>query len=105
MLLCHWSLQHYYKDESPGKLVLTNSTGLRRIHQLVFAPLFFNIYCFVCNIQELQSINMAWLSGYLGYGNKSAAGDSELKLLREDRALRSKVQGEELLFLHKLHTY
>jgi len=98
MLLCYWSLQHYCKDESPGKLVSTNSTGLDRIYQLVFAHFFFIISCFVYNIQKLQGINMAWLGGYLGYGNKSAAGNSELKLLREDRALRSKVQGERSLF-------
>lgn len=41
---------------------------------------------------------MAWLGGYLGYGKQLPAGDSELKLLREDRALRSKVQGERSLF-------
>lgn len=41
---------------------------------------------------------MAWLGEYLGYGKKLAADNSELKLLREDKALRSKVQGERFIF-------
>jgi hypothetical protein len=48
---------------------------------------------------------MAWLAKYLSYGQVLAAGDSELKLLREDKSLRSKVQGERFFLISILYTY
>jgi hypothetical protein len=45
---------------------------------------------------------MAWLSQYLSYGKTSAPSDPELKLLRDDRSLRSNLQGEIYFFTFQI---
>jgi hypothetical protein len=42
---------------------------------------------------EDEGIEMAWLGQYLSYGKNSTPVDPELKLLRDDRSLRSNLQG------------
>jgi hypothetical protein len=63
------------------------------IRQLVFIPLLV-VLLFNHSIRNRRHTNMAWLAQYLSYGKNSAPDDSELKLLRDDRSLRSSLQGE-----------
>jgi hypothetical protein len=56
------------------------------------------------SICKKNGINMAWFSQLWTHGKENAFNESESKILRDDRALKSKLQGERSpYFLFELH--